>query len=138
MIIQSKSIKPNLFSGDIYFVESLNLSSTFDFKKEFDKVVYITENWKIEHGNIIDNVENEKLKFDIIPTSDFYGCFFSGFLYSDGKVLGKVKHVHEANEADIKIYGQYKKVNKNKFLLCCTWEYLNGSKEYFWAELIRN
>lgn len=127
--------KPNFFNGEIYFVDEFELKEPVDFKKEFDKVEY-EYSWHLSRGTIIQNDQNEKLKFDIIPSNDFYESFFTGFLYTDGSVLGKIKYLQDANAIDAVINGRYEKVSKNRILMHGVWDDTKGLKEYFWLELI--
>jgi hypothetical protein len=132
----AKKIKgPIFFNGEIYFLEQFDLKQTVNLKKEFDKVEY-DYSWRLSRGTIIQNDQNDKLKFDIIPSNDFYESFFTGFLYPDGSVLGKIKYIQDANTIDAVINGRYEKVNKNRILMCGIWDDTKGSKEYFWLELI--
>ena len=76
------------------------------------------------------------MKFDIIPTKDFYECFFTGFLYSDNTLLGKIKYIQDAKEIDSIITGQYNRINKNRLLIRGIWDNTQGGKEFFWIELM--
>lgn len=133
--MNNKIKKPVFLTGEIYFVDEFDLNEIVNFKKEFDIVEYDYK-WSLSRGMIIQNGENEKLKFDIIPTNDYYDCFFTGFLYSDNTVLGKIKYIQDANESDAIIKGQYNKINKNRLLIRGIWDDTKGLKEFFWLELI--
>ena len=139
--MNSNYFKPNLMIGKIYFVEEIDLSQNVDFKQEFEDV----ENsgtggtiWNLSRGIIIPNGDNDKLKFDIIPSSDYYECYFTGFLYINNSVLGKIKYIKDANESDVQIKGQYRKLSQNKILIRGIWINDNGFKEYFWLELSKD
>lgn len=132
----SKKIKkPIFFNGEIYFVDEFELKQPINFKKEFDKVEY-EYSWHLSRGIIIQNDQNERLKFDIIPSNDFYESYFTGFLYPDGSVLGKIKYIQDAHAIDAVINGRYEKVTKNRILMYGIWDDTKGLKEYFWLELI--
>lgn len=135
--MKTKSTEPIFFTGEMYFVENVTLTDTTNFKKEFEDVPYFAS-WKLDRGTVIPNGDNERLKFDIVPGIGFFPGYFTGFLYPDGKMLGKIKHVQEANSADVHVNGQYKKISKNRILIRGIWENDDRSKEYFWAQLLKS
>ena len=126
--MKKKIKKLNFFEGEIYFLDEFDLKQKINFKKEFDKVEY-NYSWHASRGTIIPNGQNERFKFDIIPPDDFYEGYFTGFLYSDGTILGKIKYLQEANATDTIISGQYEKLNKNRILVRGVWNDTKGLKE---------
>jgi hypothetical protein len=135
--MEFKDTKPQFMTGEIYFVDDFDFLQSFDLKQEFDTVEYYNTKWDLSRGIIIPNGENEKLKFDIIPPSDIYECFFTGFLYKDNSVLGKIKYIKDANAVDSLIKGQYLKLDNNRLLIKGIWDDANGIKESFWIELTK-
>jgi hypothetical protein len=133
--MDAKINKPNFMIGGIYFVEEFDLLQNIDFEKEFEDVEYETR-WELNRGFIIPNGENDRLKFDIIPEAEFLECFFTGFLYKDNSILGKIKYIKDANEEDGLIKGQYLKVNNNRIIIRGVWDDGNGIKDFFWIELV--
>lgn len=79
--------------------------------------------YKLDQGNIIPNPEfnNERIIFDLIGNSDYYGAAFSGFLYPDMKFMGKVKWIKDANLSDNDFRGCYKKISKKGIVLYGKW-----------------
>lgn len=124
-------------TGKIYFVDEFNFKNPpLDFIKEFDEVGYDYYS-DLCQGIIIQNGQNEKLKFDIDDGKEYHGRYFTGFLYPDGTLLGKFKYVHDANVENSNISGYYKKIDKNRILIRGV-EEDTKSKQFFWIELVHN
>ncbi len=128
-------LKPKLLLGKIYFTDEISLEKPKNFIEDFDRVIYNHE-WNLQRCVILQNGENERIKFDIIPDDkDYYESYFTGFLYNDGKIIGNVKYEARHKTPDCKINGFYEKTKSNKILMNGIWQNPDGIKEGFWIEL---
>jgi hypothetical protein len=134
--MKTKIPLPKFMTGKLYFVDEFNINESINVVKVFDNILPLEE-WNLNRGIIIpnDQYKNEKLKFDIVPSIDYWECNFSGFLYSDGTLLGKIKYIQDAKLPDVNIRGNFKKINKNRILIRGIWEETNGVKYFIWIEL---
>lgn len=133
-----KITKPKLLKGFMYTSDKFIINSKLDFKK-------ILKNAKgpdvetaiLSRGAIILNKEfnNMKIKFDFDYGQDYYGGFFTGFLYPDGSINGKIKWNIDAKMNDAIIDGVYSKISKTKYIICCTWTTDENIVDYMVIEL---
>jgi hypothetical protein len=117
------NLTPNLMKG---FVFSAPENTTIN-NKNFDKVLELAKiedikPWPLKRGNYFDNpnaekkIPNQILIFEFEDTPGDYSLTFRGFLFPNGKIVGKFKHHIDAKIDDEKFEGIYK-VNKNGNLL---------------------
>ena len=135
--MKTKIQTPIRFSGLLYFVDDIELNDKINFTKELTKAKNEdNEPWILECCSIIqhEKFQGEKLIFDI-NQKDCYECYFIGFLYDNGKALGKIKWSRDISHPDEIINGYYKKINRNKIILCGVWE-ADRRKDNFISELI--
>ena len=117
------------FTGLLYFVDDLAVNDIINFKKELKRAKEEDEApWILNDCVLIcdKKLGTERVKFDI-NVKGHYECFFIGFLFDDGKFLGKIKYTRDANLQDDILNGKYIKIGKGKIILCGVWDD-NGSK----------
>lgn len=127
---------PNHYSGNIYFVEELELNLKTNLSKELIRAK--EENgvsWKIKDCILTfdEKSKMEKLKFDI-DDQVYAESYFTGFLYDDGKIRGKIIFTDTKYEPEI-ITGIYSKYKKNRIIAAGIWDD-NNVKYNFIIELI--
>lgn len=133
--MDKKAIPPKLMYGKLYFVESFNPDFSDDIHGEYEAGFESDEEYEISRGIIIPNGDNERIKFDFDYHRDFYSSFFTGFLYSDKVVLGKIKYIKDANTPDASICGTYIKMNENWIIIRGFWTNPNNAKFPIWIDL---
>lgn len=128
---------PIRFTGLLYEADDIDISDNINFITELKKAKSEDDApWVLKCCSITKDkkLHGEKLKFDL-NVKDSYECYFIGFLYDDGKVLGKIKYIRDANSPDEVINGRYSRIKKNKIILCGIWDD-NSRKMNFVIELI--
>lgn len=91
----------------------------------------------IVHGNIVPNPphKNDIVIFDLPEDDDYYADSVRGFIYSDGKFMGKLYRTMDNNTRETdELTGTYTRTSKKLSVAGMCLE-KNGARDYFYFEL---
>lgn len=102
--------------GKIYFPD---ISFDLNQKKVLE---YVDEEYnpqELSNGVIINNqkFDNKIVKFDLVDTADEWGGYCKGFIYTDGKFLGKLHYLPESGLEDKELTGQFELKGQHTLLI---------------------
>jgi hypothetical protein len=132
----TNNVQPIRFTGQLYFVDDLVINEEIKFKKELDRAKQEDgEPWTLSDCLLIcdKKLGTEIIKFDL-NIKGHYERFFKGFLFEDGKFLGKIKYTRDVNLQDDILNGKFIKIGKSKIILCGVWD-SDGAKSNAIIEL---
>jgi len=133
------------FKGCIYLAENrLNINKQNVLVELAKAKTNDNEPWILSRGNVFLNEKapkstpNDIVIFDVFFDNDSYEYSFRGFLYSNGKVSGKLKRSIDAGDTNAGIFnGIYFRLNEHSIIMYGEWED-SKSKESYFIELLKN